>query len=145
MLRLSSSIERAYNPIADLGIKDRLEPKPSKVEPAAELQAPLLEPERSKLLTEALPDARLQAVKTQLERRGLRINTEEAQAIRLAGGEQLLIPFGESAHLVWLRTKGQTVALGLVRQGEKTLNITAEGEERLVGSLSSQQGASLGA
>jgi hypothetical protein len=60
------------------------------------------------------------------------MNAEEAQAVQLAGGQQLLIPFGENAHLVWTRTNGQTAAVGLVRQGNKTLNVSADGQERLV-------------
>jgi hypothetical protein len=52
--------------------------------------------------------------------------------VQLAGGQQLLIPFGENAHLVWTRTNGQTAAVGLVRQGKKTLNVSADGQERLV-------------
>lgn len=94
--------------------------------------SPILEPERSALLQEALADSQLQAVKSQLERRGLSINTDEAQAVQLAGGQQLLIPFGESAHLVWIQRSGQTAALGLIRQGTKTLNISATGQERVI-------------
>ncbi len=94
--------------------------------------SPILEPDRSALLQEALADSQLQAVKAQLEARGLSINIDEAQAVRLVGGEQLLIPFGENAHLVWTRANGQTAAVGLVRQGNKTVNITATGEERVV-------------
>lgn len=60
------------------------------------------------------------------------MNTDEAQAVQLAGGQQVLIPFGENAHLVWTRTNGQTAAVGLVRQDNKTLNISPTGEERIV-------------
>lgn len=84
------------------------------------------------MLQEALTDSQLQAVKSQLESRGFGINTDEAQAVQLAGGPQLLIPFGESAHLVWTRTNGQSAAVGLIRQGHKTLNLSATGEERIV-------------
>jgi len=84
------------------------------------------------LLQEALADSKLHAVKAQLERRGLSIKADEAQAVQLAGGQQVLIPFGENAHLVWTRTNGQTAAVGLVRQGNKTLNISVTGEERVV-------------
>ncbi len=94
--------------------------------------APILEPDRSALLQEALADSQLQAVKAQLEARGLSINIEEAQAVQLVGGEQLLIPFGEGAHLVWTRAKGQSAAVGLIRQGNKTVNVGADGQERLV-------------
>ena len=38
--------------------------------------APILEPERSALLQEALADSQLQAVKAQLERRGLSMNAD---------------------------------------------------------------------
>jgi hypothetical protein len=100
--------------------------------PADSCSSPILEPDRSALLQEALADSQLQAVKAQLESRGFSINTEEAQAVQLAGGQQLLIPFGENAHLVWTRTNGQTAAVGLVRQGKKTLNVSADGQERLV-------------
>jgi len=48
--------------------------------------APILEPERSALIQEALADSHLQAVKAQLERRGLSMNADEAQAVRLVGG-----------------------------------------------------------
>ncbi len=101
--------------------------------------APILEPERSALLQEALADSHLQAVKAQLERRGLAMNPEEAQAVQLVGGEQLLIPFGQDAHLVWTRTNGQTAVIGLVRQGNKTLNVSADGQERVVRVLSAQK------
>jgi hypothetical protein len=67
------------------------------------------------------------------------MNTEEAQAVQLVGGEQLLIPFGNRAHLVWTRTNGQTAAVGLVRQGNKTINISANGEERVVRFLNLQK------
>jgi hypothetical protein len=105
--------------------------------------APILEPERSALLQEALADSQLQAVKAQLERRGLGMNADEAQAVQLVGGEQLLIPFGQDAHLVWTRTNGQTAAVGLVRQGNKTLNVGADGQERVVRVLSAQQAEKL--
>jgi hypothetical protein len=91
------------------------------------------------LLQEALADSQLQAVKAQLERRGLGMNVDEAQAVQLVGGEQLLVPFGQDAHLVWTRTNGQTAAVGLIRQGNKTLNISASGEERLVRFLKAQK------
>jgi hypothetical protein len=67
------------------------------------------------------------------------MNIDEAQAVQLVGGEQVLIPFGERAHLVWTRTSGQTSAVGLVRQGNKTINISATGEERVVRFLSPQK------
>jgi hypothetical protein len=105
--------------------------------------APILEPERSALIQEALADSQLQAVKAQLERRGLGMNADEAQAVQLVGGEQLLIPFGQDAHLVWTRTNGQTAAIGLVRQGNKTLNVGADGQERVVRVLSAQQAEKL--
>jgi len=106
--------------------------------------APILEPERSALIQEALADSQLQAVKAQLERRGLGMNADEAQAVQLVGGEQLLIPFGQDAHLVWIRTNGQTAAIGLVRQGgNKTLNVGADGQERVVRVLSAQQAEKL--
>jgi hypothetical protein len=105
--------------------------------------APILEPERSALLQEALADSQLQAVKAQLEGRGLSMNADEAQAVRLVGGEQLLIPFGQDAHLVWTRTNGQTAAVGLIRQGNKTLNVGADGQERVVRVLSAQQAEKL--
>jgi hypothetical protein len=105
--------------------------------------APILEPERSALLQEALADSQLQAVKAQLERRGLGMNADEAQAVQLVGGAQLLIPFGQDAHLVWTRTNGQTAAVGLVRQGNKTLNVGADGQERVVRVLSAQQAEKL--
>ncbi|MCS7197339.1 MAG: choice-of-anchor D domain-containing protein [Candidatus Bipolaricaulota bacterium] len=61
------------------------------------------------------------------------MNTDEAQAVQLAGGQQLLIPFGEDAHLVWTRTTtGQTAALGLICQGNKTLNVSGDGQERII-------------
>ncbi len=56
--------------------------------------AHILEPERSALLQEALADSQLQAVKAQLERRGFSMTVDEAQAVQLVGGEQLVIPFG---------------------------------------------------
>ncbi len=84
------------------------------------------------MLQEALADSQLQAVKSQLESRGFGINTDEAQAVQLAGGQQVLIPFGENAHLVWTKTNGQAAAVGLIRQGNKTLNISVTGEERVV-------------
>jgi hypothetical protein len=105
--------------------------------------APILEPERSALIQEALADSQLQAVKAQLEGRGLGMNADEAQAVRLVGGEQLVIPFGQDAHLVWTRTNGQTAAIGLVRQGNKTLNVGADGQERVVRFLSAQQAEKL--
>jgi hypothetical protein len=105
--------------------------------------APILEPERSALLQEALADSQLQAVKAQLERRGLGMNADEAQAVQLVGGEQLLIPFGQDAHLVWTRTNGQTAAVGLIRQGNKTLNVGADGQERVVRFLSAQKAEKL--
>jgi hypothetical protein len=105
--------------------------------------APILEPERSALLQEALADSQLQAVKAQLEGRGLGMNADEAQAVRLVGGEQLVIPFGQDAHLVWTRTNGQTAAVGLIRQGNKTLNVGADGQERVVRVLSAQQAEKL--
>jgi hypothetical protein len=105
--------------------------------------APILEPERSALIQEALADSQLQAVKAQLERRGLGMNADEAQAVQLVGGAQLLIPFGQDAHLVWTRTNGQTAAIGLVRQGNKTLNVGADGQERVVRVLSAQQAEKL--
>lgn len=92
----------------------------------------LLEPERSQLLQQALSDGKLQAVKAQLERRGVQMNAAEAMALKLPNGEQLLIPFGATAHLVWTRANGQTAALGLVRQGHKTLNLAGDGSERVV-------------
>jgi hypothetical protein len=71
------------------------------------------------------------------------MNADEAQAVQLVGGEQLLIPFGQDAHLVWTRTNGQTAAVGLVRQGNKTLNVGADGQERVVRVLSAQQAEKL--
>jgi hypothetical protein len=62
---------------------------------------------------------------------------------RLVGGEQLVIPFGQDAHLVWTRTNGQTAAVGLIRQGNKTLNVGADGQERVVRFLSAQQAEKL--
>ncbi|MEM4284523.1 MAG: choice-of-anchor D domain-containing protein [Candidatus Caldarchaeum sp.] len=107
--------------------------------PADSCSSPILEPERSVLLQEALADSQLQAVKAQLESRGFGINTDEAQAVQLAGGQQLLIPFGKDAHLVWTRTNGQAAAVGLIRQGQKTLNISTTGEERIVRFLPMQK------
>jgi len=69
----------------------------------------------------------------------LSIKAEEAQAVQLAGGQQLLIPFGEDAHLVWTRTNGQAAAVGLIRQGNKTLNVSADGQERVVRFLPQQK------
>jgi hypothetical protein len=103
----------------------------------------ILEPDRSALLQEALTDSHLHAVKAQLESRGLGMNSDEAQAVQLVGGEQVLIPFGERAHLVWTRTSGQTAAVGLVRQGNKTINISANGEERVVRFLNPQKAEKL--
>ncbi len=54
--------------------------------------APILEPERSALIQEALADSQLQAVKAQLERRGLGMNVDEAQAVRLVSGENCSSP-----------------------------------------------------
>jgi hypothetical protein len=71
------------------------------------------------------------------------MNADEAQAVQLVGGEQLLIPFGQDAHLVWTRTNGQTAAIGLVRQGNKTLNVGADGQERVVRVLSAQKAEKL--
>jgi len=71
------------------------------------------------------------------------MNADEAQAVRLVGGEQLLIPFGQDAHLVWTRTTGQTAAIGLVRQGQKTLNVGADGQERVVRFLNAQKAEKL--
>jgi hypothetical protein len=105
--------------------------------------APILEPERSALLQEALADSQLQAFKAQLEGRGLGMNADEAQAVQLTGGAQLLIPFGQDAHLVWTRTTGQTAAVGLIRQGNKTLNVGADGQERVVRVLSAQKAEKL--
>jgi len=85
----------------------------------------------------------LQAVKAQLESRGFGMNADEAQAVQLVGGEQLVIPFGQDAHLVWTRTNGQTAAVGLVRQGNKTLNVGADGQERVVRVLSGQKAEKL--
>ncbi|MEM2126143.1 MAG: hypothetical protein QXQ53_07090, partial [Candidatus Methanosuratincola sp.] len=107
--------------------------------PADSCSSPILEPDRSALLQEALADSQLQAVKAQLERRGLSIKTDEAQAVQLAGGQQVLIPFGEDAHLVWTRTNGQTAAVGLIRQGQKTLNVSTDGQERVVRFLPMQK------
>jgi hypothetical protein len=112
-------------------------------QPGDNCSAPILEPERSALLQEALADSQLQAVKAQLEGRGFGMNADEAQAVQLVGGEQLLIPFGQDAHLVWTRTTGQTAAVGLIRQGNKTLNVGADGQERVVRFLSAQQAEKL--
>jgi hypothetical protein len=71
------------------------------------------------------------------------MNADEAQAVQLVGGAQLLIPFGQDAHLVWTRTNGQTAAIGLVRQGNKTLNVGADGQERVVRVLSAQKAEKL--
>jgi hypothetical protein len=71
------------------------------------------------------------------------MNADEAQAVQLTGGAQLLIPFGQDAHLVWTRTNGQTAAVGLVRQGNKTLNVGASGQERVVRVLSAQKAEKL--
>jgi len=101
--------------------------------------ASILEPERSALIQEALADSHLQAVKAQLERRGLGMNVDEAQAVQLVGGEQLLIPFSQDAHLVWTRTSSQTAAVGLIRQGNKALNVGADGQERVVRFLPQQK------
>jgi hypothetical protein len=65
------------------------------------------------------------------------------KAVQLVGGAQLLIPFGQDAHLVWTRTNGQTAAIGLVRQGNKTLNVGADGQERVVRVLSAQKAEKL--
>jgi hypothetical protein len=73
----------------------------------------------------------------------LGMNADEAQAVRLTGGEQLVIPFGQDAHLVWTRTNGQTAAVGLIRQGNKTLNVGADGQERVVRFLSAQKAEKL--
>ncbi|MEM4402498.1 MAG: hypothetical protein QW376_08495 [Candidatus Caldarchaeum sp.] len=83
-------------------------------------------------MQQALSDGKLQVVKAQLERRGVQMNAAEAMALKLPNGEQLLIPFGATAHLVWTRTGNQTAALGLVRQGQKTLNLSSDGSERVV-------------
>ncbi len=123
-LKADSASEANFQPLSALG--DRC-------------ASPILEPERSTLLHEALADSQLQAVRSQLESRGFGMNTEEAQAVQLVGGEQLLIPFGDRAHLVWTRAKGQTAALGLVRQGNKTLNVSADGSERVVRFLPGQK------
>jgi hypothetical protein len=90
-----------------------------------------------------LADSQLQAVKAQLEGRGFGMNADEAQAVQLVGGEQLVIPFGQDAHLVWTRTNGQTAAVGLIRQGNKTLNVGADGQERVVRFLSAQKAEKL--
>jgi hypothetical protein len=71
------------------------------------------------------------------------MNADEAQAVQLVGGAQLLIPFGQDAHLVWTRTNGQTAAVGLIRQGNKTLNVGADGQERVVRVLSAQKAEKL--
>jgi len=71
------------------------------------------------------------------------MNADEAQAVRLVGGAQLLIPFGQDAHLVWTRTTGQTAAVGFIRQGNKTLNVGADGQERVVRVLSGQKAEKL--
>jgi len=71
------------------------------------------------------------------------MNADEAQAVRLVGGEQLLIPFGQEAHLVWTRTNGQTAAVGLIRQRNKTLNVGADGQERVMKFLNAQQAEKL--
>ncbi|MCI2429820.1 hypothetical protein LM604_04090, partial [Candidatus Acetothermia bacterium] len=92
----------------------------------------ILEPERSQLLQQALADGKLQTVRAQLERRGVQMNSSEAMALKLPNGEQLLIPFGATAHLVWTRTGNQTAALGLLRRGNKTLNLSSDGSERVV-------------
>jgi hypothetical protein len=62
--------------------------------PADSCSSPILEPNRSALLQEALADSQLQAVKAQLESRGFGIKAEEAQAVKLAGGQQLLMGRG---------------------------------------------------
>jgi hypothetical protein len=49
-------------------------------QPGDSCSAPILEPDRSALLPEALADSQLQAVKAQLESRGLGMNADEAQA-----------------------------------------------------------------
>jgi len=71
------------------------------------------------------------------------MNADEAQAVQLVGGEQLVIPFGQDAHLVWTRTNGQTAAVGLIRQGNKTLNVGGDGQERVVRFLSAQKAEKL--
>nr|BAL58171.1 hypothetical protein HGMM_F54G04C12 [uncultured Acetothermia bacterium] len=71
------------------------------------------------------------------------MNADEAQAVQLVGGQQLLIPFGEDAHLVWTRANGQTAAVGLIRQGNKTLNVSVDGQERVVRSLPAQKAEKL--
>ncbi|MCS7197759.1 MAG: hypothetical protein NZ930_03650 [Candidatus Bipolaricaulota bacterium] len=107
---------------------------------ATSCSSPILEPDRSALLQEALADSQLQAVKSQLERRGFSINIDEAQAVQLTGGQQVLIHFEEDAHLVWTRTNGQTAALGLIRQGNKTRNVSGDGQERVIRFLPERNG-----
>jgi hypothetical protein len=67
------------------------------------------------------------------------MNSSEAMALKLPNGEQLLIPFGATAHLVWTRTGNQTAALGLLRRGNKTLNLSSDGSERVVRMLEARK------
>jgi len=85
------------------------------------------EPQHSQLLEQALKDSQLQAVRAQLESRGLTMNLSEAMALRIADGEQVLIPFGNQAHLLWSRRGSNTAAIGLIQQGKKTLNVHLRG------------------
>lgn len=89
----------------------------------------VMEPERSQILEQALADPQLQAVRAQLEQRGLTINSAQAMAKQVGNGQQLFIPFGDQAYLVWSRNQNQTTAYGMIRQDNKTLNINASGVE----------------
>jgi len=108
-------------------------------EAAASCVTAILEPERSQLLQEALADSQLQAVRAALEAKGLQANPEEAFALKLGNDVQFSIPFGSEAYLIWNRSGSQTVAYGMIPQGNKTLNITSSGEERVVRILKGNQ------
>ncbi len=53
------------------------------------------------------------------------MNADGALALQIADGEHIFLPFGKQAHLIWSRRGSQTMAIGLIQQGKKTLNVTA--------------------
>ncbi|MBI1741823.1 hypothetical protein HYR54_02005 [Candidatus Acetothermia bacterium] len=71
-------------------------------------------------------------MRTQLENRGLSINSDEAIVVHVSGSDQAMIPFGTQAHLIWTRAQDKTAALGIIQQGQKTLDLTASGAEQIV-------------
>ncbi|MBI3459571.1 hypothetical protein HY009_01365 [Candidatus Acetothermia bacterium] len=127
---LNQLVDRKPNP------KDTVQPHSA---PSASCVQSVREPERSQLLQQALADPQLQAVRTQLESRGLTMNAAGAMAVHIAAGDQVIIPFGAQAYLVWNRYQSQTNAIGLIRQNQSTLNLTASGQERWVRFLSAQE------